>query len=273
MSNIYFLRCYTKGAAKSGTIDVATWEKFPAFEELQETCNELGAGKYVLFERGQGIRGMRKVNELFIEDEIKPIVSKPQPQSQSLDELLVFAAEELGVPKESVISMRTETPLGKLSDTELVNILDKMVSSKDIKSAEELESVMGNIKSVIGEVKKRGMSSVGYSAETAQNAISEAESKSSLGSGMTFGMGFLVGGLGGVAATAWHYKGKIEDMETRMAAMETSMTETETELRAEATMRKKEQKSAEAVAQFDRNLGIDNAFLSHFNKQNPSRPL
>ena len=260
-----------KGAAKSGTIDVATWKNFPGFEKLQETCEELGAGNYVLFERGQGIRGMRKVNEVFIENEIKPIVSKSQ--SQSLEELLVFAAEELGVAKESVISMRTETPLGKLSDTELVNILDKMVTSKDIKSAEELESFIGNVKSVVGEVKKRGMSSEGYSAETAEIAISEAESKTSLGSGMTFGAGLLVGGLGGVAATAWHYRGKIEDMETRMAAMETSMQETETELKAEATKRKNQQKSAEAVAQFDRNIGIDNAFLSHFNKQNPAREL
>lgn len=271
MKHIYFLRCYTKGAAKSGTIDVATWENFPGFDELQETCNELGAGKYVLFERGQGIRGMRKVNELFIEEQIHSISNKPQ--TQNLEELLVFAAEELGVAKESVISMRTETPLGKLSDNELVNILDKMVSSKDIKSAEELESFIGNIKSVIGEVKKRGMSSEGYSAETAEMAISEAESKKSLGSGMTFGAGLLVGGLGGVAATAWHYRGKIEDMETRMAAMESSMKETETELKAESEKRKREQRSAEAVAQFDRNIGIDNAFLSHYNKQNPSNGL
>lgn len=268
MSHIYFLRCYNKGAAKSGTIDVATWEKFPGFDELQQTCNELGVGKYVLFERGQGIRGMRKVNEVFIE----PAVSQSHKQN-SLEELLVFAAEELGVAKESVISMRTETPLGKLSDNELVNILDKMVSSKDIKSAEELESFIGNIKSVVGEVKKRGMSSEGYSAETAETAISEAESKSSLGSGMTFGAGLLVGGLGGVAATAWHYRGKIEDMETRMAAMETSIQEAENELKSENDKRKREQRSAEAVAQFDRNLGIDNAFLSQFNRQNPAREL
>ena len=145
-----------------------------------------------------------------------------------------------------------------------------MVSSKDIKSAEELESFIGNVKSVIGEVKKRGMSSEGYSAET---AISEAESKTSLGSGMTFGAGLLVGGLGGVAATAWHYRGKIEDMETRMASMESSLKETETELKAESTKRKQVQRSSEAVAQFDRNLGIDNQFLSHFNKQNPAREL
>jgi len=271
VKRIYFLRCYTKGAAKSGTTDVATWENFPVFEELQKTCKELGVGKYVLFERGQGIRGMRKVNEMFIEEETQLINHKPQ--SQSLEELLVFAAEELGVAKESVISMRTETPLGKLSDTELVNILDKMVSSKDIKSAEELESFIGNVKSVIGEVKKRGMSSEGYSAETAQMAISEAESKNSLGMGMTFGGGFLVGGLAGVAATAWHYRGKIEDMETRMESMESSMKETETELKAESEKRKREQKSADAVAQFDRNLGIDNAFLSHFNRQNPANEL
>jgi|TARA_R110002012_G_scaffold75574_7_gene190954 hypothetical protein len=252
-------------------MDVATWESFPEFEELRATCKELGVGKYVLFERGQGIRGMRKVNEVFIEAETQSVINKTH--SQGLEELLVFAAEELGVAKEAVISMRTETPLGKLSDTELVNILDKMVSSKDIKSAEELESVMGNIKSVIGEVKKRGMSSEGYSAETAQMAISDAESKGSLGKGMTFGAGLLVGGLGGVAATAYHYKGKIEDMETRMAAMESSMKETETELKAESEKRKREQRSAEAVAEFDRNLGIDNAFLSHFNRQNPANQL
>ena len=76
-----------------------------------------------------------------------------------------------------------------------------------------------------------------------------------------------------MAATAYHYKGKIEDMETRMAAMESSMKETETELKAESEKRKREQRSAEAVAEFDRNLGIDNAFLSHFNRQNPANQL
>ena len=58
-----------------------------------------------------------------------------------------------------------------------------------------------------------------------------------------------------------------------MAAMESSLKETETELKSESEKRKREQKSAEAVAQFDRNLGIDNAFLSHFNRQNPAREL
>ena len=51
------------------------------------------------------------------------------------------------------------------------------------------------------------------------------------------------------------------------------MKETETELKAESEKRKREQRSAEAVAEFDRNLGVDNAFLSHFNRQNPANQL
>ena len=244
-------------------MDLATWDEFPPFDDLQYTCESFGDGRYVLFERGAGIRGMRKVNEVLIETQTK---------NTTLDELLVFAAEELGVEAETILSVKKNMPLKELSDEEVVGVLDEMTKT-EVSSAEEFNAFVGNVKSLVGEIKKRGMSSEGYVPEVAHKAIAEAESDKSFSSGLTFGAGLLVGGLGGVAATAWHYRSKIEDMETRMAAMETSMKETEHELKSESENRQKEQRAAEAVANFDRNMGIDTNFLSTFNRNNPANNL
>ena len=252
--------------AKSGTHDLKTWAEFPGYDELRATCESFGSGKYVLFERGAGIRGMRKINEVVIEK------SNTVHNTQNLENLLVFAAEELGLQSDTVLAVKKNMPLKELSDQEVVKVLDDMTKT-EVSSAEEFNSFVTNVKSLVGEIKKRGMSSEGFVPEVAEQAIAEAESKKSFGSGLTFGAGLLVGGLGGVAATAWHYRSKIEDMETRMAAMETSMQETEKEMKAESDKRESERRAAEAVAKFDRNIGIDNNFLANFNLNNPAKNL
>ena len=249
--------------AKSGTHDLKTWEDFPGYDELRATCEAYGSGKYVLFQRGAGIRGMRKINEVLIEK---------QADQSNFENLLVFAAEELGIESETMLSVKKNMPLKGLSDQEVVKVLDDMTQT-EVSSAEEFNTFVKNVKSLVGEIKERGMSSEGYVPEVAEQAIAEAESNKSFGSGLTFGAGLLVGGLGGVAATAWHYRSKIEDMETRMAAMESSMQETEQELKAESKKRESDKRAAEAVANFDRNIGIDNNFLSQFNLNNPAKNL
>ena len=57
-------------------------------------------------------------------------------------------------------------------------------------------------------------------------------------------------------------------MESRLSAMETSMKETESELRKESEERKRQQKANEAVRKFDNGLRMDNAFLSEYNRKN-----
>lgn len=247
---MFFLRSYQKGNAKSGTTDIQTWETFPGFEEFKSVCESNGDGKYVLFERGKGIRGMRKVNEYFVE-------TKNIKHESNLSDLLVFAAEEFGVETDTLLSVKQKLPIGDMSDTELIGVLDQMT-----KGAEGQGSLAKDVTAIMGELKKRVGGSNTHSIKQAEtNPIKK----------LGFGAGMLVGGLGGVAATAVYYRQQISDMETRLAAMESSMKETETELRKETEELKRKQKAEEAVRQFDAGMNLDSAFLSAFNRKHPAR--
>ena len=256
---MFFLRCYRKGAAQSGTLNIAEWDKCPDLNNFYQTCEGNGVGKYILFQRGKGIRGMRKVNEYIVED--TSTSSQNGTNSPSISDLLVFAAEEFNT--ESTLSVRKNVATSSLSDDELIGVLDQL-GDKEVASAEEFGAFVKDIKSIVGEVKKRGMSFAGYSEEV---AIKEAEEGKS-GTGMTFAAGLLVGGLGGVAATAYYYRGQLEAMEERFAAMESSLRETETTLKKESEERKKEKRTAEAVKKFDSRLNLDAGFLANFNGNN-----
>jgi hypothetical protein len=249
---MFFLRSYKKGSAKSGTTDITTWENFPGFDEFKAVCEANGEGKYVLFERGKGIRGMRKVNEYFIEP-------KTTHHETNLNDLLVFAAEEFGVEADTLLSVKQKLPIGNMSDDELMNVLDQMT-----KGAEGQGSLGKDVKAVMSELKNRVVT-------TAPPTTSIKEAETSPLKKLGFGAGMLVGGLGGVAATAVYYRQQISEMETRLAAMESSMKETETELRKETDEIKRKQKAEAAVRQYDANMNLDTAFLSAFNRKHPAR--
>mgnify|MGYP003657527111 FL=1 len=58
---MYFIRQYLKGVKNSGTKDIWTGEFVPDEDEILETFGD--NGKFIVFERGKGIRGMRKIVE------------------------------------------------------------------------------------------------------------------------------------------------------------------------------------------------------------------
>lgn len=243
---MFFVRKYNSGEAKSGTTDIVKWESFPSWDEFKFVCESHGEGKYIMFERGKGIRGMRKVNEYVVEQ---------KNRKSDLKELLVFAAEEFGVDTEKILSVKQQIPIQDMNDDDLFEALDTMT-----KSAESDSTLGQDIKAIINELKGRAVGN---------NSVKEAETVKGLTNKLGgFGGGFLVGGLSGVAVTAYHYRGKIQDMESRLSAMETSMKETESELRKESEERKRQQKANEAVRNFDNGLRMDNAFLSEYNRKN-----
>ena len=255
---MFFVRCYRKGAAKSGTANVAEWEKCPDLNTFYQTCEGNGEGKYLLFQRGKGIRGMRKVNEYIVaNDEMSHDNGRNSP---NISDLLVFAAEEFS--GESSIAVKKNMDTSDLSDDELWGVFEQ-VANKKVAGAEEFEAFTKDIKALVQEVKKRGMSSEGYS-----EAIStkESETKGGLLSGGTgFAAGLVVGGLGGVAATATYYRKQITEIEERFGALETSLEETEKTLKKESEERVKEKKAEQAVKAFDNRLNLDASFLSNFN--------
>ncbi len=265
---MFFVRCYRTGAAKSGTINLAEWEDCPNLSEFTETCETNGEGKYVLFQRGKGIRGMKKVNEYIVSQQASEIPTNSPTSQQnrtnngSISDLLVFAAEEIGIEAPS-IALKKNVKADSLDDNELLEIIESMVDTK-VANAEQFDSFSKDLKAMLKEVRKRGMSSEGYSDAVAKN--SEGESKSGMVGGLVTGL--VVGGLSGVAATAYHYKGVIADMEERFGALEASMAETEKTVKKQKEDMEKEKKAAEAVRQFDNRLNLDASFLSNFNGNN-----
>ena len=265
---MFFVRCYRKDVAKSGTTNVAEWDNCPDMNLFHQTCEGHGEGKYILFQRGKGIRGMRKINEYIVEPQ--ETAGNNWINSPNISELLVFAAEEFG--GEAGIAVKKNMETSDLSDDELLGVFEQ-VANKQVSGAEEFEAFTKDIKALLKEVRKRGMSSEGYSEAV---ATKEAETKGGLLSdAKPFLAGTLVGAFGGWAATATHYRKKITDMEERFGAMEVSLAETEKTLKKEAEKREKEaeerakEKRAEnAVKAFDNRLNLDASFLSNFNGNN-----
>ena len=261
---MFFVRCYRKGAAKSGTTNLQEWDECPNLNEFVGLCESNGHGKYILFQRGKGIRGMKKVNEYIVSQQASEVSSAQQNRTNngSLSELLVFAAEEIGIDAPP-IALKKNVSADSLDDAELLDVMESMVTSK-VANAEEFESFSADIKALLKEVRKRGMSSEGYSEAVAKNAEGEPLGKK----GMGFLAGMVVGGLTGVGATAYHYKGKITEMEERFGALEASMAETEKTVKKQAKDMETEKKAADAVRQFDSRLNLDASFLSNFNGNN-----
>ena len=266
---MFFVRCYRKDVAKSGTTNVAEWDKCPDMNLFHQTCEGHGEGKYILFQRGKGIRGMRKINEYIVET--PPLEAHNWTNTPNISELLVFAAEEFG--GEAGIAVKKNMETADLSDDELWSVFEQ-VANKQVSGAEEFDSFTKDIKSLLKEARKRGMSSKGYSDAV---AAKEEETKTGglLSGGTGFAAGLVVGGLGGAVATATHYRNKIAAMEERFGAMETSLAETEKTLKAETEKREKEaeerakqKKADDAVKAFDNRLHLDASFLSNFNGNN-----
>jgi len=268
---MFFLRRYVKGDHQSGTVSIAEWEEQPSILEFITECEMHGEGKFVLFERGKGIRGMRKINEYVVKNAVSvapTLISETtdtqfvNDESSALGEMLVFAAEEFGADPETFLAVKKNMKMGDLSDDDLMSVLDQMTETK-VSSAEDYDSFRSDMKALLKEFRKRA-------TDMSLTDKVEAESK---GGGMNFVAGILVGGLGGVAATAYHYKGKMETLEERLAAMESSVKQTETRMKKQAEENEKKQRAEEAVRQFDSRMGLDTRFLSTFNSQNGPQNL
>lgn len=258
---MFFVRCYRKGAAKSGTTNLAEWDDCPNLNDFVSLCEANGEGKYILFQRGKGIRGMKKVNE-YIVAKCDPRREQNRVNNGSMSDLLVFAAEEIGI-EVPTFALKKNVKADTLEDSELLDVMESMVDSK-VSNAEEFESFSKDLKAMLAEIRKRGMSSEGYSEAVAKNA----EGESVATKGMGFAAGLVVGGLTGVGATAFHYRKKIADMEERFGALEASMAETERTVKKQQAEMEKEKKATEAVRQFDNRLNLDASFLRNFNGNN-----
>lgn len=265
---MFFIRRYVKGNHQSGTKNVFEWEERPSIMDFIDTCEAVGEGKYVLFERGVGIRGMRKINEYTVKlsenvvngAEAKVLnnsdtIRSKENQEPSIAEMVVFAAEEIGVDSDTILAVKKNMKMSELSDDELVGMLEQ-VSDTDVLSAEGFGKYQNDLKALLKEFKKRA---------TDMQLTKEAPKSNSK---LNMGAMFVAGGLAGSLATAGIYKKKITDMEERFGALEASMAETERTVKKQAKEMEKKEKAAEAVRQFDSRMGMDATFLNTFNNNN-----
>jgi hypothetical protein len=262
---MFFLRRYVKGDHQSGTVSIAEWDEQPSILEFITECEMHGEGKFVMFERGKGIRGMRKINEYVVKSPVSESdrFSRPKSVKNDMEEMLVFAAEEFGADEDTILAVRKNMKMADLSDDDLMGVLDQMTDSK-VSSAEDFQQFQSDMKALLNEFRGRNTDMT-----LSETMASEAKE----GKGMNFIAGVLVGGLGGVAATAYHYKGKMETLEERLMAMESSVKETESRLEKQAEDMEKQKRAEEAVRQFDSRVGLDSRFLSTFNSQNGPQNL
>jgi|DEB0MinimDraft_10_1074344.scaffolds.fasta_scaffold02130_12 hypothetical protein len=268
---MFFIRRYREGIHQSGTVNVAEWEERPSIIEFITECEMQGDGKYVLFERGAGIRGMRKINEYTVKIAENPLSYRSDCQhdikdskiNPSLSEMVVFAAEEIGLDTESVLAVKKNMKLKDLSDDELVGVLDQ-IAETEISSAEGFAGFKKDLKGLLAEFRSRN---------TDMSLSHKMESENKSNKAWYMGSGFAVGGIVGVLATASHYKGKLNDLEERLMTMESSVKETETRMKKQAEEMEKKKKADEAVRQFDNRMGLDARFLSTFNSDNGPKYL
>lgn len=269
---MFFLRRYVEGIHQSGTLSVAEWEERPNIMEFITECESHGEGKFVLFQRGKGIRGMRKIHDYSINngenvvsgqaDNHETTATQFGVMGDSIGEMVVFAAEEMGLDTEAILSVKQNKKISSLSDDELVNILDQAIDS-DVSSAEGFTDFKDDLKALMGEFRKRN-TDMSLQAESSSNTGGKA---------MAIGGGFLAGGIVGVLATATHYKGKLSDLEERLMSMESSVKETESMLEKQTEETEKQKRADVAVRQFDSRMGLDSRFLQTFNNQNGPQNL
>jgi len=149
---MFFLRQYIKGIKNSGTKDIWSGDFIPTEKEVVEAFGGEN-GKYVLFERGAGIRGMRKVTEF-------------GPYSSSLESSLggnrlldsqpskkewlpkMFAAESKS------INVKQEIALEDLPDGDLDELWGSMLGTP-VESEEDFDKFSADTQKIRQEINRR----------------------------------------------------------------------------------------------------------------------
>ena len=103
---VFFIRRYLKGVKNSGTNDILTSETEINTAMFLQLAEMTGPGKYILGERGRGIRGFKKITDTII---------------TPADELKVFAAEGEELASETVEAETEEAVVDSGLDAETVS--------------------------------------------------------------------------------------------------------------------------------------------------------
>lgn len=259
---VFFIRRYRKGIAKSGTSDIFTSDRPIEFDDLVRIAEMTGPGKYLLGERGSGIRGFRKITDCIVPEE-----SDSPDLSHLLDNHTNFEAE--------TISVRRSLKLSEMNNDELMDVMHSMVRTP-LEGGDEYDRFRSDLQSLHAEMERRGFAAESVAAEhspaqTTRAAETESPSRTVMGVSVspvmagTIGVG--IGALVGWMATDRHYKSKLDSLNIRIQEMESNIKEAE---RAIKRAESKATKAAETPAPepFNAKRVLDDHFLSEFNFRN-----
>ena len=278
----YFIRRYRKGVARSGTEDVFISNEPIAVSDLVRIAHSTGPGKYLLGERGKGIRGFRKITDCLVpeEDDVAdalsvlrdPTPSDQEPQSPITDPIMSHTTFEA-----ETISVRRALKLAEMENGDLMDVFHSMVRTP-LEGGEEYDRFRSDLQSLHAEMERRGFAHPPIQA--AEGTVSKnAEHVSSRGRSImgvsmspvmagTIGVG--LGALVGWLATDRHYKQKLDGLNIRIGELESNIKEAERSIRkAEDRMEKAaESATPAATTPFDARKALNEHFLSEFNFKN-----
>jgi hypothetical protein len=264
----YAVRKYIKGVTNSGTRDVWKGDYLPSENEV---ISQFGQdGKYIVFQRGKGIRGMRKVAQ-YGPFESKPTYQKQQKNSEWMPK--AFAAETHS------INVKQQINIQDLSDDELDNLwgsmLDTPVESEDdfTKFSDDTNKIRTEINRRLRERNDllRDMADGDMVAESAlaenetlsqalaaaEHAAESAGGHSTIAVVMAGVTGLVVGGV----AQEVRWSKKMTEAEDRIARLESQINQ--------LADKEDERAAAEQYAARQYNPLSTSNILRKFNQQNP----
>ena len=248
---VYFVRRYVPGIKHSGTKDILCSDDEIDIEEFVSFAYATGPGKYILGQRGKGIRGFRKITDCQVDQEL---ANPPL----SLD---TFSAED-------TISLRKNVRLNEMSNSELMETMSAL-GRANISSPEEMQKFKTDLATVQNEIQRR-LGSTSLTAET-QGDLPIASVGFGISATQAGMMGAAVGGVAGMIGTALYYRSKIDALTTRLDQLDQNLSEAEYAIKRSEereSKRAEETKEAPRTTSVTNPFDLDLAFLSSYNQRN-----
>ena len=202
---VYALRHYQKGVKGSGTKDLWVGEVIPTRDEVAQHYGS--DGKYIVMERGKGIRGMRKIAEYIFNE---PLVNTKYTSKKSEWMPKVFAAEH-----EGSMSVKKE-----ISDSDLNGLWDSMLETP-VDSDEDFQRFVDDNSKLKKEVYNRLKNKEAVDIEGVDDSNNMAAENNSgkfgYGSIVTAG---VVGLVAGAVLQEVRWKRRFDEADEKMKGLE-----------------------------------------------------
>jgi len=276
----YFIRRYQKGVARSGTKDIFISNEPIAISDLVRIAHSTGPGKYLLGERGKGIRGFHKITDCIVpeEDDMADALSvlrDPTPSDQEPQESVPNPIMSHTTFEAETISVRRALKLAEMENGDLMDVFHSMVRTP-LEGGDEYDRFRADLQSLHAEMERRGFAHPSVKAAEGSN-LSKAEHTSSggrsiMGVSMSPVMAGTIGiGLGALVAwlaTDRHYKQKLDGLNIRIGELESNIKEAERSIKRAEDRIEKASESTNTPVPFDARKALNEHFLSEFNFRN-----